>query len=660
MGEPRQRPPYPDPEGHRRQADGHQQRRDLGQRPRHHPPGRRGPSPRSARGTTPAPRSSAWSARSRTPAWSRCRWASRSARSSTTSAAARSARPDQGGPDRRAVGRLHPGRAVRPADRLRQPGQGGSIMGSGGMIVMDENTCMVDVAKYFMNFLKDESCGKCFTCRKGTQRMYEILDDISKGRGTPGAPRPARRAGAGGQGHHDVRPGPDGVQPGAEHAALLPRRSTSGTWSTSAATPSSASELVGAPCQSPARSDTGGLALRRPHRPGEYEEAYQVIREANPFPSVCARVCDRPASSAAGPAPAAASRWRSGRSSGSSPTGSTRRCTRPGAPRGRRPASRKVAVVGAGPAGLAAAHDLSGSGTGHRLRGRGRARRHARSAASPPTACPARSCGAEIESLLMTTSPSAAAGRSGRDITLDGLFAEGFKAVFLATWAPTRAGGSTSRARTSRRLLLHGVPQGLQPARRGAGRRARGVIGGGNSAIDAARVAIRQEDVESVTLFYRRTDQEMPAYAEEVEAALEEGIARDPGLAVKILHRRAVREGIRVETGHRQDLLPGRASGRHRVHPQPLGELDASGRRSPVPVPGSEFTSRSNTLIVAIGERAGQRLPGPMGIEVRQGRHGCGRPGPSPAAPGVFAGGDVVTGPNTVVDAIAAGKKAAA
>ena len=63
--------------------------------------------------------------------------------------------------------------------------EAGSIMGSGGMIVMDDNTCMVDVAKYFMNFLKDESCGKCFTCRKGTQRMYEILDDITKGQGTP-------------------------------------------------------------------------------------------------------------------------------------------------------------------------------------------------------------------------------------------------------------------------------------------------------------------------------------------------------------------------------------------------------------------------------------------------------------------------------------------
>jgi NADH-quinone oxidoreductase subunit F len=59
-----------------------------------------------------------------------------------------------------------------------------SIMGSGGMIVMDENTCIVDVAKYFMGFLKDESCGTCFSCRKGTQRMYEILEDVTEGRAT--------------------------------------------------------------------------------------------------------------------------------------------------------------------------------------------------------------------------------------------------------------------------------------------------------------------------------------------------------------------------------------------------------------------------------------------------------------------------------------------
>ncbi|MFW6115105.1 MAG: NADH-ubiquinone oxidoreductase-F iron-sulfur binding region domain-containing protein [Thermodesulfobacteriota bacterium] len=62
----------------------------------------------------------------------------------------------------------------------------GSMMGSGGMIVMDEKTCMVDIAKYFMNFLKDESCGKCTTCREGTRRMYEILDAITQGEGREG------------------------------------------------------------------------------------------------------------------------------------------------------------------------------------------------------------------------------------------------------------------------------------------------------------------------------------------------------------------------------------------------------------------------------------------------------------------------------------------
>jgi len=64
--------------------------------------------------------------------------------------------------------------------------EAGSIMGSGGMIVMDENTCMVDVAKYFLNFLREESCGKCLSCREGTQRMWEIVRDISEGKGKEG------------------------------------------------------------------------------------------------------------------------------------------------------------------------------------------------------------------------------------------------------------------------------------------------------------------------------------------------------------------------------------------------------------------------------------------------------------------------------------------
>ncbi|HOZ45512.1 MAG TPA: NADH-quinone oxidoreductase subunit NuoF [Candidatus Hydrogenedentes bacterium] len=95
-----------------------------------------------------------------------------------------------GNADIKAVQTGGPSGGCIPAARFDLPidydslAQAGSIMGSGGMIVMDNRTCVVDVAKYFMGFLKDESCGKCFSCRKGTQRMHEILNDITQGRGT--------------------------------------------------------------------------------------------------------------------------------------------------------------------------------------------------------------------------------------------------------------------------------------------------------------------------------------------------------------------------------------------------------------------------------------------------------------------------------------------
>jgi len=97
-----------------------------------------------------------------------------------------------GGGEIKAVQTGGPSGGCIPADKFHLPidyeslGAAGSIMGSGGMIVMDSGTCMVDVAKYFMAFLKDESCGKCFPCRKGTQRMHEILDAVSRGEGDAG------------------------------------------------------------------------------------------------------------------------------------------------------------------------------------------------------------------------------------------------------------------------------------------------------------------------------------------------------------------------------------------------------------------------------------------------------------------------------------------
>jgi hypothetical protein len=105
-------------------------------------------------------------------------------------------------------------------DSLREVG---SIMGSGGMIVMDETSSMVDVARYFMEFCMTESCGKCVPCRVGTYQMHELLDKIAKGQATPRT-WPAGRIVRGGADDQPVRAGPDGPQSGAEHAALLPAR----------------------------------------------------------------------------------------------------------------------------------------------------------------------------------------------------------------------------------------------------------------------------------------------------------------------------------------------------------------------------------------------------------------------------------------------------
>ena len=184
-GQPRIRPPYPDRERPVGQADGDQQRRDLRQRAGVINYGADWFSQHRHARRAAAPRSSPWPARSRTPAWSKCRWARRSARSSTRSAAAwpaaSSSRPSR--PAARPAAASPPSGSTLPVD-FDTLAKAGSIMGSGGMIVLDEDDCMVDIAKFFMTFSQDESCGKCTPCREGTTRMLEILERITAGKGT--------------------------------------------------------------------------------------------------------------------------------------------------------------------------------------------------------------------------------------------------------------------------------------------------------------------------------------------------------------------------------------------------------------------------------------------------------------------------------------------
>ena len=517
----------------------------------------------------------------------------------------------------------------------------GSIMGSGGMIVMDENTCMVDVARYFMNFLKDESCGKCFTCRKGTQRMYEILDDVSRGVATleqvdlleelAKVVKDTTMCGLGQTASNPVLSTLRYFRKEYERHVVDKRCDAF-----------VCKHLVGAPCQSACPLGTEAWRYVAHIARGEYDQAYRVIRDANPFPSVCARVCDHPCEE----------RCRLG-TSGSRAV-AIRALKRfitdridpmtykPVRNAGDAMEQAMVAVVGSGPAGLTAAHYLSLDGykvtvfeaddrpggmlvsgiPGYRLK-REVLRR-------------------EIESLLDENITLRCDTALGRDFSLDSLFADGYQAVFLALGA-----------HKSRRLNVAGEDLiGVYPAiqflkafnlrgeKLASGRV--GVIGGGNSAVDAARVALRQPGVESVTILYRRTKHEMPALGEEVNEAVLENVKLETLVTpVRILSKE------------------GRVSGVECVR-NVLGDVDAGGRRHPMPVAGTEFVVPLDVLIITIGDEPDIDYLESMGVQITEkGRLRVDGDTLETNRPGVFAGGDVVTGPNTVVQAIAAGKKAA-
>jgi NADH-quinone oxidoreductase subunit F len=306
----------------------------------------------------------------------------------------------------------------------------------------------------------------------------------------------------------------------------------------------------------------------------------------------------------------------------------------------------RVAVIGAGPAGLTAAHYLSAAGCTSTIFEAEAEPGGMLYCAIPSYRLPVEGVRREIEALLDDNITVRCNTVLGKDITIDQLLDDGFGAVLLAM------GAHKSRPLALENEDAPGVfpsieflkAYNLRGEQLAKGRVA--VIGGGNSAIDAARTAVRQRDVESVTILYRRTRNEMPAFAEEIEAAIEEGVSLET-LVTPI--------GIKTTSGVFSHLECARNT---------LGAPDDSGRRRPVPLEGSEFTLELDTLIVAISEDSGVDAITPArsgGIETTKWNTVKVDPTTLKASrPGVFAAGDVVTGPNTIVEAIAAGKRAAA
>jgi formate dehydrogenase alpha subunit len=295
---------------------------------------------------------------------------------------------------------------------------------------------------------------------------------------------------------------------------------------------------------------------------------------------------------------------------------------------------KKVAVVGAGPAGLTCAYYLAKLGHGvtvfEALPEPGGMMR----VGIPEYRLPRDVLRSEIQEIEKT---GVEIRLNARVESLDSLFEQRYQAVFLSIGAHEEMKLGVEGED------LPGVIGCVEFLRRfnlgekvEIGNRV-GVIGGGNVAIDSARAALRL-GAKRVTIFYRRTRNEMPAQTEEVEQALEEGIEIVFLVAPSKVHKENGNlklELIRME----------------------LGEPDASGRRRPIPIKGSAFTAGLDTLIAAIGERPDV----PAGFQVELGRGNVLKVNEdlSTSREGVFAGGDCESGPALVINAIAAGRKAA-
>ncbi len=515
----------------------------------------------------------------------------------------------------------------------------GAIMGSGGLIAMDDETCMVDVARFFLEFVQEESCGKCVPCRVGTKRMLEILERICRGEGVEGDIE--RLEGLGEQikdtalcGLGQTAPNP--VLSTIRHFRHEYEAHIRDHHCEAAVCPG----LVRAPCQSacPAGVDIPGfVSLVGEQR---YAEALRLHRERNPFAAVCARVCFHTCEEHC-------------RRSTVDEAVAIRGVKRfmvdqevtvqlPKVQPGEGNAERKIAIIGAGPAGLSCAYFLARLGYRPLVFESEQRPGGMLVQAIPAYRLPRETLAREIRMIEQLGVEIRTETALGRDITLDGLRADGYEAIFLGVGAPGNMAmdipGEDARGVVmAGEFLKQYNIKGSTPVGRSVV-----VVGGGNAAIDAARTAVRLGP-EEVTVVYRRTQDQMPAYNEEIEEALNEGV-----------QLKTLTQPLEVVTDAR-----GAVTGLRCVT-MALGQFDRSGRRRPAESGADSWVIPCDQVIVAIGQTLDlaplfTEAPtlGSNGFVRADSRTG------ETSLPWLFAGGDDVTGPSSVVEAIAAGERAA-
>lgn len=379
----------------------------------------------------------------------------------------------------------------------------------------------------------------------------------------------------------------------------------------------------------------GYLALARV---GKYREALNLIRKDCALPSVCGRVCVRFCEDKCERAKVDESiaindvKWFLSEQE-----------TDGDLPEKAPPKNRKVAVVGAGPGGLACAYYLTLQGYSVTIFEKEAEPGGVLRYGIPEYRLPRAVLNRDIDHITRCGVNIRCGASLGKDVSLDGLRDEGYEAVFVAVGCSMAAKlgipGEESRGVVQGIDLLRRVAQGEHVE---IGKKVM-VIGGGNVAVDAARTLIRK-GADNVSILYRRTREEMPAYDEEVTAALEEGVTIE-FLAAPV---EVVTDAENKVTGLKCVKME-------------LGPEDRTGRRRPVPVQGSEFVVNADMIVPAIGQMIDPGLWDSM-REVARTQGNTIKVDPvtyATSLEAVFAGGDAGTGPRTVIEALAAGKEAA-
>jgi len=501
---------------------------------------------------------------------------------------------------------------------------------------MDEHTCMVNLTRFFMEFLVDESCGKCVPCRVGLPHMLKLLTKLTEGRGKKedldrlmelGQLVKATSLCGLGQTAPNALLSTIRFFPEEYEAHVKHKQCPAGV----------CPDLVLAPCEHacPAHVDVPGYVALIGK--GRFAEALALHRQANPFPGVCGRVCThlceevcRRRDTDEAIAIRQLKRFIADVELAHPPSS---------APAPPKPTKGRVAIVGSGPAGLTAAYFLAPLGYDITVF-EARSEPGGALLSIPNYRLPKRIVRQEIAMIEEQGVAIQTNMRLGVDFSIDELFEQGHKAVFLAvgTHVAHRLGIPGED--------LDGLFQGLPfiwDVTLGEAATLRGkkvtVIGGGNVAVDAARSAVRL-GAEATHIIYRRRREDMPAGESEISEAEREGA-----------QIRYLLSPVEIRGNGRVKQL--------RCERMTLGEFDESGRRRPVPS-GEDVTFAADVVIVAVGQLPDLSFLRNGEIEVNRG----GRIVVDPETlmtgyEGVFAGGDVVTGPATVVEAIAAGQKAA-